>query len=198
MRRSIGIGGMVMLAAVAGCTQPEPTCKAPGKLTGYFPSDNEIGSWHENTAVHEAGIALADADTAREQNITVKKAVEDIVDGDADAFTARGMMAFARQDYVDSGNNNLELRIWQMPDADKATEVYEWTQVNDVHYNGSTWTEVAVGEAGRETVTAGYRWVNARQCHCQVEARIDPDNAANQTAVIDFLKQVLAKLPHKN
>jgi len=198
MRRLIGVGGLVMLAAVSGCTQPEPTCEAPGKLTTYFPADNEYGSWHENTAVHETGVALADADTAREQGITIKKVAENLVDGDADAFTSRGMVAFARQDYTD-GTYALELRIWQMPDEAGAKEVYEWTQTNDVHYNGNTWTEIAIGDAGRETSVTGlgYRWINARQCACQVESRISPDDANGQTALLDFIKKVLEKLPKK-
>ena len=154
-------------------------------IESLFPANQEIGAWAENTNLGDPGVEVYET----------KKAANDRVNGDADPFTDRNFAAFGREFYAD-GTFTLELRLWQMPDAATATDVYGGILQEDARYKGATWDDLDVGGTAGRIADTGSAWmINATKSKYFVEASgITPNDMAGQEAGQSFVRSVLAKI----
>lgn len=171
-----------VLGLVTACPPPDDKKDAEASIEDFFPEDGEVGEWKEDTSVGKAGVEVANN----------QQEAWDLVDGDADPFTERGMVAFAIEHYT-NGTNKIELRIWEMPDEAKCQEVYDWLALNDSLYNGYTWTDLSDG-TGRFCDTGVDWWINSHKGAYHVESRYDVNDAEGKTANEAFMKAVLDKI----
>lgn len=148
-----------------------------------FVKDNEIGTWVEDTSLGSAGV-----ETAR-----TRDGVYALVNGDAEPFIAKGFVAFARERYR-SGSYTADVRVWQMKDAAVARDTYS-SLVTDVSaYKANTWTDVAIGEAGRIADTGTTWWVNAKKAAYVIEVKAQPRDATSETDSKAFATAVASKI----
>jgi hypothetical protein len=173
---------ILLLAAVtlAGCGST-----ASATIDSFFPGQNEVSTYVEDTTVGQPGVEVAHGATA----------IEALVDGDATSFNAKGVVAFAWQHYV-KANLKVDARVWQMQDVANATDTYSYLVANDNLYKSNSWTDVSVGDAGRIANTGSSWWVNSRKGKYLVEVRLtgSTDTAAHDDAVV-FAKAMVAKIP---
>lgn len=162
-----------------------PACggdDGPGetKFEDLFPASSAIGSWTEDSSKGGAGVEVASTD----------KAVTDLINGDADPFTKRGFASFGRQYYTD-GTYSLELRIWQMTDATKSTEVYDALPTEDARYGGD-WETLSMGDAARITDRGSSWTLHARKAAYFLEATVGPKDDTSKGSVSSFMSTVIS------
>jgi len=172
----------VVALFAAGCST-EPADGGPVAIESLFPADNEVGTWVEDTSVGASGVEVA----------STPAEAEALIDGDAEPFTAHGFSKFAIEHYVD-GTPQLELRVWEMPDAAGATEIYDYLVANDSIYMASSWEDVSIGAAGRASNTGASWWVNARSGAYYIEAKINDTSNGARTDAQAFASAVIGHL----
>jgi len=170
-----------LLCFAPGCG---PANKPPAPIDSFFPKDNEVGTWVEDSSVGKAGVEVA----------TTSKETTDLVDGAADPFIEKGMVGFAWQSYV-KDTYKLDLRVWQFKSAAAAKEAYDWLFTNASLYKASTWSDLAVGDAGKVADTGGSWWLSARKGAYIIEAKILPKDATSRTDVEAIGTAVAGKIP---
>ncbi len=164
---------------LAACGPAEPS-----GLGSYFPTTADAAGYTEDTSVGKAGV-----ETAR-----TAAAIEGLVDGDAAPFIEKGVVAFGWERYV-KGTYKLDARLWQMKDASNATDTYNHLVANVTLYLAATWTDLAVGEAGRIADTGSSWWLNARKGKYIIEVRIVGKDTTSRADIETFAKAMVAKLP---
>jgi hypothetical protein len=152
-------------------------------ISTLFPADNEVPGWTRADALRVLPAATAGAGYGQGG-----------VNGDADAFVARGLVQLGIQRFA-KGNAQLELRVWQMADAAAELAVWTFLTTSDPRYSGAQWTAQSLGDAGRIANTGTYWWLVTRKGAYQVEATIQPSDATARTDVVTFVGAVLAKIP---
>jgi len=167
----------------AGGCSTEPADDTPVEIDELFPGNNELGAWIEDTSVGGAGVEVANTPNEAEA----------LINGDADPFTSHDFAKFARQNYID-GTRQLELRIWQMPTAAGATEIYDFLVANNSIYMASSWENVAIGAAGRASNTGASWWVNARSGAFYVESKINDITPEGRADAEAFVSAVIANM----
>jgi hypothetical protein len=172
----------VAALALLGCPPTEENGDELPDIEELFPADNEVGSWVEDTSTGAAGVEVARSYTE----------TWEMVDGDADSFED-GLVAFAREYYTD-GSMQLQLRVWEMKDADTCSSIYSSLVSDDPLYSANTWEDVSLGEAGRVADTGTHWWFNSRSKIFQVEAWIDSNDDPGKSAAQSFLEAVLEKI----
>lgn len=176
MRTTVTLAAALTLVA---CGTP-----APSGIETFFPTANEVGGYAEDTSVGKAGVETA----------KTAAAMEALIDGDAAPFTEKGAVAFAWERYV-SGTYKLDARVWQMKDASNTTDTYNHLVANVSLYKANTWTDLAVGEAGRIADTGSAWWLNARKGKYLIEVKIVGKDATSRADIETFGKAMAAKLP---
>jgi len=165
------------------------------ELKSAFPAaTGAVGGWIEDpdamgfTSKNPAGVEIA---TTALQAIAA-------VDGDADPFTKRNFVALGREFYkntIGGTASKLELRIWQMPSAAVATELYTTLPSEDSRYN-NTWLTASYGDAGRYLDTGVSWWYNVRKGAYFIDLMgATPNSAAVKTSAEALLASVVAALP---
>lgn len=175
--------GWAFLAA-CGSSETPPAATA---IESLIPASGEIAGWSEDAAAGAPGVEVGKTPAE----------VEAKIDGDAEPFSAKSFVAWARQHYAKDGYQ-LELRIWQMKDDATAAALYDDLVVSVSLYSALTWSNVTVGDAGRVADSGTTWWANSRKKAYLVEARIQQKMAADPTAraeVESFAKAVVAKIP---
>ncbi|MFH0901871.1 MAG: hypothetical protein V2A73_14670 [Pseudomonadota bacterium] len=185
MRRSVCLGGLCLAQLlVLGCGNSGGEVS----IDELFPENNELAGWIEDTSVGFAGVEV----------YTSSAAAEEQIDGDVEPFEDHSFRVFARQHYVKDALK-VELRLWKMPDAATAEELYDDLLVNDAKYSAYSWTDIQVGEAGRVANRASlFWWVNARKGLHYTEATINqpqPDDQASRQEAINFVTALLQDIP---
>lgn len=181
MSRYSRFGMFALVTGLLAACPPVETdpCAVSAAIGDFFPADNAVGSW---VASNSPALTISNN----------KAEAEADVNGDADSFTAKGMVAFARKGY-ESDTTTAELRVWQLPDADTTKTVFDDIIVNDTLYSGLSWTDVSLGDAGRYSDTGANWWYIARFCAYQVEAKL-PNDTANQAEAESLLKALIANI----
>jgi len=163
-----------LVAVGCGPTTPSVT------MADFFPADNEVGSYVKDST----GLQTAKGATA----------IEGLVDGAGSPFTAKGAQALGWMKYT-SGTYKLDARVWQMKDAANATDTYTALLTDAPLYAANTWTDLAVGQAGRIADTGSSYWVSARKNAFLIEVVLQPKDTTSRADVETFAKAMVAKLP---
>lgn len=191
MRSSVwSLAAAVALSACGGSSS-----SSSFKLESAFPSaTGSVGGWIENpdamgfTAKNPAGVEIA----------TTSAQATAAVDGDADPFTRRNFVTMGREFYkntIGGVASTLELRIWEMPSAAVATELYGTLPSEDSRYN-NTWLTASFGDSGRYLDTGVSWWYNVRKGAYFIDLMgATPNSAAVKTSAEAVLASVVAALP---
>lgn len=169
----------LLLAACGGSTSQDP----PLDIATLFPESGQVAGWNEADALRVLPAATAGAGYGYGG-----------VNGDADAFIARGLVQLGIQRFA-KGGEQLELRVWQMADAASELAVWTYLTASDPRYSGGQWAAETLGEAGRIADTGTYWWLVTRKGAYQVEATIQPNDATARTDVVAFVGAVLGRIP---
>ncbi len=177
----------VALTLASGCGGGDDD--QPIAIETLFPADGEVGSFVEDTGAGAAGVEVAE--TSNE--------IEALIDGDAVPFDAAGFLVFGRQQYTDGGSYQLEVRVYEMPSAAVAAELYADLVVERDLYSTNTWTDLDIGEASRIANTNGTSfWLNVQKGVYYFEVRINQatiDDTVSQGHAEAFGTAIAGKIP---
>ena len=179
MKRLLAVT-VALLAVASGCG---PANTPPAAIDSFFPKDNEVGAWVEDTSIGKAGVEVT----------TTAKETTDLVDGSAEPFITEGMVGFGWQSYV-NGTYKLDLRVWRFKSAAASQTAFDWLFLNASLYKAATWTELAVGDAGKIADTGGSWWVSARKGAYIIEAKVVPKDATSRADVETIATTVAGKI----
>jgi len=175
------------LALAAGCGGGDDD--QPIAIESLFPADNEVGSFVEDTSAGAAGVEVAE--TSAE--------IEALIDGDAVPFDDAGFLVFGRQQYTDGGSYQVEVRVYEMPSATVAAQLYTDLVVERDLYSTNTWSDLAIGEASRIANTNGTSfWLNVQKGAYYFEVRINQatiDDTVSQANAEAFGTAIAGKIP---
>lgn len=163
-----------------GCGPPPPTVT----MADFFPADDEVGGYVNDTSVPAPGLQVGQTAAA----------MEGLVDGATAPFTAKGALALGWKRYA-SGSYKLDARVWQLKDAASATDTYDSLVVTEALYRANTWSDLAVGQAGRLADTGSSYWVNSRKGAFIVEVVLKPKDPTSRADVETFARAMVGKLP---
>jgi hypothetical protein len=155
---------------------------APAAIDSFFPKDNTIGTY------------ALEASTPTVQVAKSATAMENLIDGDAAPFIARGAAALGWAKYA-SGAYRLDARVWQMKSATNATETYNALVTDVALYQANTWTALSVGEAGRIADTGSSWWLNARKGAYLIEVKVTAKDATSRTDAESFAAALAKAIP---
>ncbi|MHB8872520.1 MAG: hypothetical protein ACYC8T_02430 [Myxococcaceae bacterium] len=175
------LAALLTLAALTAACGPANT--PPPSVESYFPKDNEVGAWVGGTTAGKTGVQVA----------TTAKEAEALVNGDAAPFNDKGMVTFAWEKYAKDAYT-LDLRVWQFKDASAATDAYGHLVANASLYKAATWTDLAVGDAGRIADTGTTWWLNSHKGAFIIEAKINPKDATSRADIEALGIAVAAKI----
>jgi len=169
-----------------------PACGGGGDddaptIDSFFPADNEISGWVEDTAVGGAGVDVANNEA---------EAVA-LINGDAEPFQAHGFVQFAWQHYVND-SYNLEVRIWGMGTATVAQTLYTDLLTDAATYSAQSWENLTLGADSRIADTGASWWINVLAGAYHVEVKIN-QTAANDTTsrghAEAFATEIVSRIP---
>lgn len=171
-----------------------PACGGSGdddddtpSIESFFPADNEVSGWVEDTAAGAAGVEVADTDDEAWA----------LINGDNEPFHAHGFAVFARQHYV-NGSYNLEARIWDMATAATAQTLFSALLTEAATYSAQTWEDLSMGDESRIADTGAYWWINVRKGAYHVEVKINQTAASDTTSrghAEAFASAIVARIP---
>ncbi|HEY3352397.1 MAG TPA: hypothetical protein VGQ83_04045 [Polyangia bacterium] len=180
MRRLSLLAVLALLAVSCGSES------SSGGVASFFPADNEVAGWTEDTTLGQPGVEV----------FATKATAEGVIDGDVEPFAAVGFTSFARNYYVNAAYK-IELRVWDMGTATKNTALYDDLVASDPLYSANTWEAQSIGDAGRIADLGSNWWVNARKGQYYVEVKINQTSSGDAAARADgiaFLTAVVAKI----
>jgi hypothetical protein len=160
---------LATLALAAGCGGDDDTVL----IEDLCPADGEIAGFTEDTGAGAAGLEVAD--TSLE--------IEAMIDGDAVPFDEAGFVVFAREFYTDGASYDVQQRVYQMPSAEVAAQLYADLVAERDLYSSNSWTDVAVGQGGRIADTNGTTWwLNAHDGVFYFEVRVNQATASDSVS----------------
>jgi len=180
----------ILLALVAfapACGGGGDDDDTPPSIDTFFPADNDVSGWVEDTSVGAAGVEVADTDDEAWA----------LIDGDNEPFHAHGFVVFARQNYV-NGSYTLEARIWDMGTASAEETLYSALLTEAATYSAQSWEDLTLGDESRIADTGAYWWVNARKGAYHVEVKINQTTASDTTSrghAETFASAILSRIP---
>lgn len=186
---------LVLVGVIFGlnvCSSDDGDGGTTTTIASFFPANNEVGSWAEEEMINADGINMNP--TGVEVGKNHDEAVA-ILNGDAGLFTEYGFLTVGREFYTD-GTNSLELRIWQMPSAEVATNIYNDLLTKSASYENKDWQDIALGDAGRFCGNVNVYWYNVRKGKYYINIKeVLPYTDAGKAAAENFSSAVLAKIP---
>lgn len=193
MKRFIAVLAIACAAVlVTGCggTSSTPADAGAVKMEDLFPKDNDIAGWAQDTT----------ADTKTGPTVFSDQADVDKtdIDGDVVPFNNVGFKALGREHFK-KDTFKLDLRVWQMKDTAAGTKIYtDLPATPNSKYAALTWTDVAIGTAGRHA-NSGTMWrINSHKGPYFLEITIvtsEATDTATRDQGIDMLKFVANKIP---
>jgi hypothetical protein len=184
---------VVLALCVAGCggsSNAGPDASTPVTLQSLFPADNAVTGWAVDTTQSPSGV----------ETYTTEVAVEATsVDGDITPFQDVGFVGLGRVFYKNA-TLIMELRVWQMKDAASGATAYTQvlTDPPATHYKDITFTDTAIGSAGRTGFFNPQWYVDSYKGAYFVEARLKPSTStatADRDQAVAMVTAAIAKIP---
>jgi hypothetical protein len=172
-----------------------PDTGTPPTLDSFFPADNAVAGWVEDTSLGHAGVEVYASSDSSAINSTP-------IDGDLDPFQQQGFKALGLQYYKLVGDAGviykLQLRLWQMNNATGASTIYDnILTARDPYKVMTNWTDVSIGDKGRAG-NSGTQWiVDSRKLSYFAEARLttsDDTDTAGRDQAEAVLKSLVDRL----
>ena len=180
--------GVIVLSVLLSSLLAVVGCGSSGggeqvDLVDLLPASGQISGWQEDTSRGEAGPEV----TSDLAEATMW------VDGAMDTFTATGGWVALAQEFYVNGEITIDLHIFEMSDADKASAVYDAL----ADYSGISWTDESYGggEAkGRFGCTAPfYCGADAQKGKYFIETNTKPATAESEAKAL--MSAVLQQIP---